>query len=67
MLVQDIRSEPVLLPTWIMAYRYRDRVYRFVANGQTGKATGHSPVSWRKFFLAVALVALAPILLTAAA
>ena len=38
----------VLLPAWISAYRYRDKVYRFVVNGQTGRASGQSPLSgWK--------------------
>lgn len=38
----------VLLPAWISAYRYRDKVYRFVVNAQTGETSGESPVSWWK-------------------
>jgi hypothetical protein len=45
----------VLLPVWIMAYRYRDVVFRFLVNGQSGKATGRAPTSWRKIAAAVAI------------
>ena len=38
----------VLLPAWVSAYRYRDKVYRFVVNAQTGETSGDSPVSWWK-------------------
>jgi hypothetical protein len=38
----------VLLPAWVSAYRYRDKVYRFVVNGQTGRTSGESPLSWWK-------------------
>jgi hypothetical protein len=38
----------VLLPAWVSAYRYRDRVYRFVVNAQTGETDGESPLSWWK-------------------
>ena len=41
----------VLLPVWISAYRYRDRVYRFVVNAQTGATSGESPWSWIKVTL----------------
>lgn len=51
--VQDQTSEPVLLPVWIMAYRYRDQVYRFLVNGQNGRATGTAPISWPKIILVV--------------
>lgn len=49
----------VLLPAWVSAYRYRDKVYRFVVNGQTGETSGESPVSWWKVAgLAVLLLVL---------
>ena len=51
--IDDLRSEPVLLPVWIMAYRYRDQLYRFLLNGQTGKTTGEAPVSKLKIGVAV--------------
>jgi hypothetical protein len=41
----------VLMPVWISAYRYRDKVYRFLVNGQTGEASGESPLSWWKVLL----------------
>lgn len=54
--VEGLSSEPVLLPVWIMAYRYQDRLYRFLVNGQTGRATGQAPTSWRKILLVAGLV-----------
>lgn len=53
--VEDMFSEPVQMPVWVMAYRYRDRVYRFLLNGQTGRATGQAPISYRKIAAAIAL------------
>lgn len=52
--------DPVLLPVWVLAVRYRpDRPpLRLVVNGQTGKATGAAPVSAIKVGIAV-LVAIA--------
>jgi hypothetical protein len=54
--ITDLHSRPMLLPVWIMAYRYRDEVFRFLCNGQTGRSTGRAPVSWRKIAAAVAVV-----------
>jgi len=46
--ILDMTSSPVLLPVWIMAYRFRDRLFRFLVNGQTGQATGQAPISgWK--------------------
>jgi predicted RNA-binding Zn-ribbon protein involved in translation (DUF1610 family) len=53
--IEGLTSEPVLLPVWIMAYRYRDVVFRFLVNGQSGRATGRAPTSWRKIAAAVAI------------
>ncbi|MEO1972611.1 MAG: hypothetical protein ABGX07_13700 [Pirellulaceae bacterium] len=54
--LQGLRSEPVLLPIWIIAFRYREELYRFVINGQTGKSTGKAPFSYAKLFVLVAIV-----------
>lgn len=50
---EGMSSDPVLLPFWILAYRYQDTVYRFLINGQSGKATGSAPTSWLKVTLAI--------------
>ncbi len=50
-----ISSEPVLLPVWILAYKYKGELYRFLANGQTGRHTGTAPVSWFKITMTILL------------
>ena len=55
--LDGLTSEPVLVPVWIMAYRYQDRVYRFLLNGQTGKATGTAPSDWKKAALIIVVIA----------
>jgi LSD1 subclass zinc finger protein len=52
----EVRFKHVLLPVWISAYRFRDRTYRFLVNGQTGEVAGESPVSWQKTTLLVIAV-----------
>jgi len=61
--IESMSSEPVLLPVWIMAYRYGDRLYRFLLNGQSGRATGGAPVSWTKILLVGAAVVLLALVL----
>lgn len=51
------RFKHVLLPIWMAAYRYRDKSYRFVVNGQTGKVQGERP--WSAWKIAGAVVAVA--------
>jgi predicted RNA-binding Zn-ribbon protein involved in translation (DUF1610 family) len=46
-------SDLILLPVHVLSYRYRDRVYRFLVNGQTGKVTGDKPVSAARISAAV--------------
>lgn len=55
----------VLLPVWIAAFRYRDTVYRFLVNGQSGTVAGQTPRSWAKILLFVAslVVAIAGLIL----
>jgi len=57
-LLDGLTSEPVLFPVWIMAYRYRQQVFRFLVNGQTGRATGQAPTDWRKIAMVTAIVVL---------
>ncbi|HKD38140.1 MAG TPA: zinc-ribbon domain-containing protein [Pirellulales bacterium] len=63
--ITDMTSQPMLLPVWIMAYRYQDRVFRFLVNGQTGRVTGQAPLSWRKIAVVAVIVVLAVIILLA--
>jgi hypothetical protein len=53
--LEGLSSRPILLPVWVMAYKYRETVYRFLVNGQTGRATGHAPVSWKKMIIVTAI------------
>ena len=56
--LEGLSSEPVLVPVWVAAYRYKGSVYRFLLNGQTGKASGEAPISWRKIVGLIAVVLL---------
>jgi predicted RNA-binding Zn-ribbon protein involved in translation (DUF1610 family) len=46
--IQDMRSMPLLLPIWIMAYQYRNQPFRVLVNGQTGEVYGTAPFSYAK-------------------
>ncbi|NTV79580.1 MAG: hypothetical protein HGA25_10730 [Clostridiales bacterium] len=45
-----------LLPVWAYTYHYRNKIYRFHVNGQTGKVVGKSPISAKKAVLSCATV-----------
>ena len=46
----------VLLPLWIASYRYGDKPYQFLVNGQTGEIKGEAPYSWVKIILFIAAI-----------
>jgi hypothetical protein len=50
--------DPVLVPLWVLAVRYReDRpALRVVVNGQTGKTTGHAPLSPLRIAIGILLL-----------
>jgi LSD1 subclass zinc finger protein len=41
----------ILLPVWLSAYRYNDKVYRFMINARTGEVQGERPWSVAKIVL----------------
>lgn len=56
-------SDLILLPVHVLGYRYRDRVYHFLVNGQTGKVVGQKPWSGRRVtVLVVAITGLVALL-----
>ncbi len=51
----DITFKHLLLPVFVSAYKYKDKVYQFLVNGRTGEVQGQRPYSWVKITLAVLL------------
>lgn len=49
----NITFKHILLPLWISAYRYNDKVYRFMINARTGEVQGERPWSTAKILLCV--------------
>lgn len=49
----NITYKYILLPIWISSFKYKNKVYQFVVNGQTGKVSGESPISIPKVLLAI--------------
>ncbi len=42
--VTHSKARYVLMPVWLLNTRYKDKVYTFAMNGQTGKMTGSFPI-----------------------
>lgn len=49
----DVTFKHILLPVWISAFRYNEKVYRFTINARTGELIGKRPYSVTKIVLAV--------------
>ncbi len=47
----------LMLPIWVSSFKYNDKVYQFMVNGQTGKVYGKTPVSVWKVLLVILIVA----------
>jgi hypothetical protein len=54
---RDVTFKHILLPVWISAYRYHQRVFRFLVNARTGEVQGERPWSALKITLLVLLIA----------
>ena len=48
-----ITYKHLLLPVWMLAYRYHDKPYRVFVNAGTGEVQGERPYSWVKILFAV--------------
>ncbi len=44
----------VLLPIYLAAYKFEDKVFQVMVNGQTGMVAGQKPVAWWKIWVAIA-------------
>nr|MDD6334983.1 TFIIB-type zinc ribbon-containing protein [bacterium] len=51
----NITYKYMILPLWMSSFRYKNKTYRFLVNGQTGKVGGKAPISWLRVLLAVAV------------
>lgn len=52
----DVVWKHILLPLWISAYAFGERVFRITVNAHTGEVAGERPYSWIKITLAVLAV-----------
>jgi len=51
--VEGVTFKHLLLPVWLLAYRFRDKTYRVLVNAVTAEVQGDRPYSWVKIALAV--------------
>ena len=54
---QRVSFKHILLPVWLSSYRYADKVYSFMVNGESGRVAGKAPISfWKVFFTSLAVL-----------
>ncbi len=46
------KSEYVLLPVWLLNVKYKNKIYTFAMNGETGKMVGNIPIDKKRAVLA---------------
>lgn len=63
--LHGLASHLRVLPIWIGSFRYRDRAWRFVVNGQSGKVVGRAPLDRVKVGIAIVLGLVVAILVAA--
>ena len=51
----NVRFKHILLPVWLSSYTYKEKVYRFMINGETGRLEGKAPVSVLKVLAAIGI------------
>ncbi len=52
----ELTYKYLLLPIWMSSFKYKDKIYQFVVNGQTGKVSGETPVSVPKIIITILAV-----------
>lgn len=64
--LSSLHSEPVLLPLWILVYRFRGRPYRVLINGQSGRIAGEAPFAYGKLIAILSIVLFVVVIVVAA-
>ena len=52
-----ITYKHILLPIWVASYYYKNKLYHFLVNGQTGEVQGYAPLSWLKIGIVAGVIA----------
>ncbi len=60
-----ITFKHVLLPVWLLAYRYQEKTFQVMINAATGEVSGQRPYSWVKISFAVLLTTIAIVTIVA--
>ena len=56
------KTDYVLLPVYVLNIKFKDKIYHFAYNGQTGKMVGEIPVDKKKLIIAIIISFIIPFL-----
>lgn len=56
-------TDYVLLPVWVLNIKFKDKIYHFAYNGQTGKMVGEIPVDKKKLLLTIIISFVIPFII----
>lgn len=62
--VNHISWQYMMMPVWFMAFHYKDKIWEYAINGQTGKISGELPIDKKKVFITNIIVSIGVTLLT---
>lgn len=62
--INNLETDYVLLPVWLLNTKYNDKIYTFALNGQTGKMVGNIPICKKKLIKKSLIVAIATAIIT---
>lgn len=54
----DVTYKYLTLPVWLSSFKYDNKIYSFMVNGQTGKVAGEAPTSKLRVTIAIVIVLL---------
>lgn len=52
----QVRFKHILLPVYVSAYHYKNKLYQFIVNARTGEVQGERPWDWLKITLLILVV-----------
>lgn len=61
---EELEQEYVLLPVWMLNIKFKEKMYPFAMNGQTGKMIGNVPIDFKKFWGYFAICFIVTLILT---
>lgn len=56
-LLSQLETERLSFPAWVLAYRYKEKLYRVVVSGQNARyITGEAPLAWGRIAMVIGAV-----------